>query len=254
MEDDLNLIDFHHLNGNKIDMSYFGLTGLKLVIPSPSYRTVTEEIEGRAGIIVLERTLSTRNLIGEFFSQAKTYDESLSIRDGIFNLLGNGQAFYVSENKNPLRRWRVFLEDWTPERMTREVHKFEIPLAATSGTSETINVIKKAFTTNTFRYKNEGSVTIDPRMHSETEITFKGASSKLRIVNKTTGEEWSWTGDTLSDDVIKLKGVRALKNDVSIYRESNKKLITIISGWNEFEVIGTTGDFELIIRSRFYFL
>lgn len=251
---DLNLINIYDGRGIKIDVDTLGLIGLKLGIPSPSYRTVTEEIDGQGGVIVLERTLNPRSLTAEFITKAVDYDGSLELRDELYGLLGHGRTMYVSEKKRPLRRWKVYLEEWTPERLDLKHHRFDVPLFAEAGHSETINVIKKSFTSPTFRFKNEGNLLIDPRKHSETEIIFKGESNNLKIRNITTGEEWSWDGSTLISDVIMLKGVRSLKNDVSIFKQTNKKLITLIPGWNSFEVVGATGDFELTIRTRFYFV
>lgn len=251
---DLNLINIYDTDGRKIDMSVVGLTGLKLSIPSPSYRTVTEEIDGVSGVRVVERVLDARNLTAKFLTQAKNYDDSLKIRDKSYSILGNGRAFYVSELKNPLKRWKVYWDQWTPERFDVKTQLFEVPLLANDGHSESVNFIKKSFTSPTFRFKNDGDIAIDPRKYVETEITFKGPSTNLIIRNTTTGEEWSWTGTTESTDAISLKGVRSLKNDISIFGQTNKKLITLTPGWNNFEVIGATGDFELTIRSRFYFL
>lgn len=252
--EDLNLIDIYNALGQKIDMSALGLTGLKLHIPSPSYRTVTEEVDGKSGMVVLERVLNSRNLIGEFITKARDYTDSLIIRDKLYALLGNGQYFYVAENKNPLKRWKVYLEEWTPERLDVKHHRFQIPLFAEDGHSESIRTVTQAYTTNTFKFKNLGDLPIDPRVHMDTEISFKGVSSNLRIRNKTTNEEWSWTGTTIASDTLLLRGVRATKNEVSIFGISNRKIITFSTGWNEMEIIGASGDFELTIRSRFYFL
>lgn len=251
---ELNLITIYDTYGQEINVSSIGLIGMKLGIPSPSYRTVTEEIDGRNGSIIVDRILNSRNLTAEFISKATDYVDSLELRDKLYSMLGNGLPFYVSENKNSSRRWKVYLEDWTPERLDVRFHRFEVPLYAASGSSESITIIKKSFNTTKFNFKNQGSIDIDPREHSETEIEFKGASTDLRILNNTTGEEWSWKGSTVVGDSILLKGVRFLKNEVSILGTSNKKIITIAPGQNEFELIGATGDFELIIRSRFYFL
>lgn len=250
----LNLINIYDGLGRTIDIDTLGLIGLKLAIPSPSYRTVTEEIDGQSGVIVLERILNPRSLTAEFITKAIDYTSSLELRDEVYALLGHGRTMYVSEKKRPLRRWKVYLEEWTPERLDIQHHRFDIPLFAEAGHSETINIIKKSFKTPIFRFKNEGNILIDPRKHSETEIIFKGESTNLKIRNTTTGEEWSWNGTTSINDVIMLKGVRSLKNDVSIFKQTNKKLITLVPGWNSFEVIGATCDFELIIRSRFYFV
>jgi hypothetical protein len=244
---------FNHL-GEEVNMFAYGLSGLKIVIPSPSYRVNTEQIDGQAGELIVEKVLDSRLLDAEFSVKASDYVSSLDLRDQLYEVFGNGHHLFIVDTNQPYKRWKVHANDWTPDRINRTASKIKISLLAESGTAETINVLEKTFITSTFRFENEGNVLIDPRSHFETEIMFKGASSNLRIRNLTTGDEWSWNGSTLANDVILLKGVRSLKNSVSVFKHTNKKLITLAPGWNDFEIIGATGGFELNIRSRFYFL
>ena len=145
------------------------------------------------------------------------------------------------------------MEDWQPERVNRRVSRVDIPLTANDGVSESVNLFKKKFTEPTFTFKNEGKRIIDPRKQSETEIIFKGASENLTITNLSTGDVWSYDENTTDLEIIKIKGIQAFKDDSSIFGQTNKKLLTIAVGNNEFEVTGAT-DFELTISTRFYFL
>jgi len=169
-------------------------------------------------------------------------------------LIGNGQTFYVAEARQPTKRWKVYADGWLPERINVRTSIFDVPLFAESGTSESISAIEKSFNANNFSFKNEGNISIDPNVHSETEVEFTGSSTNLIIRNLTTGEEWSWTGITVDGDTILLKSVRSLKNGVSIFGQTNKKLITMDPGWNDFEIVGATGVFQIAIKTRFYFL
>lgn len=250
----MGLIDIYDTNGREINMTALGLTGLRLVIPSPSYNTTTKKVDGQGGQIVVDRVLEERKLKAVFFTQARDYKDSLVIRDKVYSILGSGQYFYMSETKNPLKRWYVYLDEWTPDRLTNKVHAFEIPLVAERGSSESINLVERTFNTSSFSFKNEGSLTIDPRVHSDFEIEFKGTSTNLTITNETSGDMWSYDGSTTSSDVVLLKGVRSLKNGSSIFGKTNKKLITMTPGLNSFRVSGAVGGFDLTIRSRFHFL
>jgi hypothetical protein len=249
-----NLIEVYDANEQEIDLVSLGLIGLKLSIPSPSYETTTRKIDG-GETFVIDRTLKPRKLEAAFYSKASGYDASLGLRDLLYEKLGNGQMFYVSEVKAPNRRWKVYLDEWAPKRIDVKSHRFNIPLFCQRGISESTTKTDTKFTTATFSFSNDGSVIIDPRVHSETEIEFIGPSSNLIIRNTTTGDEWSWTGDTIAGDVILLKGVKSLKNSASIFGQTNKQLITFNPGVNNLEIVGATaGQFELNIRTRFYFL
>lgn len=230
------------------------LYGLRLHIPSPSYDMPTVNAEGRGGVIVLEKTLQPRSITAEFFTKSNSYIDSLKLRDELYALLGNGNQIYIAESHNPIKRWKVHVEGWSPDRIARKVFKFEIPLLAEMGVAESINVIEKRFINTSFTFRNEGSIVIDPRQQRETEITFKGVSNGLTIHNLTTGDVWTYNGSTVAEDVITLKSVRSLKNDVSIFGQTNKRLLTFAPGNNEIKISGTSGDFELTIRTRFYFL
>jgi hypothetical protein len=108
-------------------------------------------------------------------------------------------------------------------------------------------------TSPTFKIYNDGNVLIDPRI-VPLIITFKGASNNLSIKNITTGDEWTFSGTSNPDDSIILDGIRSTKNGLSIYRETNHKLITLIPGMNEFELTGATDPFEISFDFYFYYL
>jgi hypothetical protein len=249
-----NLIDIYDINGRKFDTVELGLLGLKLQIPSPSYNTISQDIDGISGTTITDRILQSRSLSASFLTIADDYIGSLELRDTLYRLLGNGKRFFVVESKIPDKRWSVYIDDWTPERQDIKVHTFEIPLVCDKGTSESFNLIEKKYTVSSFMFNNEGDRDIDPRIHSDTQIEFSGESTNLSITNNTTGDQWSWTGTTASGDTILLSGVRSLKNGSSIFGQTNKKLLTITPGWNNFTLVGAISPFTLTIKTRFYFL
>ncbi|PFY57870.1 phage tail protein, partial [Bacillus toyonensis] len=48
--------------------------------------------------------------------------------------------------------------------------------------------------------------------------------------------------------------VRSTKNSLSIVRDTNKKVISLQTGINEFEIIGATGAFSISFDFRFQYL
>lgn len=104
-----------------------------------------------------------------------------------------------------------------------------------------------------FSFHNIGDEVIDLRAQSETEIEFNGVSNGLTIRNKTTGDTWSYSGSTTANDIVLLKGIRSTKNGESIFKDTNKKILTFAPGWNDIEVSGAT-DFALTLRTRFYYI
>lgn len=104
---------------------------------------------------------------------------------------------------------------------------------------------------STFEILNGGDIAINPRYLSMI-VSFKGASTNLKIKNLTTGDMWSYTGTTTVSDTIKLDGIRSTKNGLSIFRDSNRKLIALAPGWNEFVITGASGALEITFDFRFY--
>ena len=246
----LNLYD---IKGNKINMESIGLFGLKLRVPSPSHTTVTETLDnGRT--IILDKHLNSRQLVAEFMTLSNDYRDSLRLRDEIYELIGHGDEIFISDLNVPGKWWRVLVEEWTPEHASRRVSKVDLPLVCMSGLSESINFINKKYSSTSFNFKNGGNQLIDMTKQNETEITFKGASTNLTITNETTGDVWQYNGTTTELEIIKLKGVQAFKNDSSIFGQTNKKLLSFAVRNNEFTVSGASGEFELTISTRFYFL
>lgn len=249
----MNRLNLYDVEGNKLNLHAIGLIGLKLHIPSPSYTTESESLDG-GGIVVLDKYLNSRPLTAEFMTTSSNYDETLKQKYDLYSLIGNGKEFYIEQTNRPGIVWKCHIEDWTPEHIGTQVTAFSIPLICMSGLSESINLNNKKYSSASFDYKNGGNRLIDMTKQNETEILFKGASTNLTITNNTTGDVWKYTGSTVASDIIKLKGVQAIKNDFSIFGQSNKKLLSFAVGNNEFMVSGASGSFELEISTRFYFL
>lgn len=257
------------INGNEIDLDQYGLFGLRLIVPSPSYSESRDSVPGRPGSIGLGKDLLPRNLIAIFKISSPDFDTSFILRDKIYSLLSAGNTFYIGDIRQPEKRWLVDCsEQWTPERINTVSMSFDIPLVAESGCAESVKntlnpnlfsvqladlkPIKYKHTSTSFEIFNDG-VKVDPR-YLPIVITYKGGSTNLKIKNITTNEEWTYTGTSNSGDLIVLDGIRSTKNGLSIFRDTNKKLLTLAPGWNKFVLEGTSGSFEISFNFRFYTL
>lgn len=240
------------LDGTIIETEQYGIKLLTHSISSPSPRVVTEEIDNRDGYIELGTTFDGRKIRASFFMYAfDKYDYPL-LRNEVFRIFATKELFYFHE-PNQKRRWLVRSNGFDLERFSPRGGTFEIEFSSPSPFGESIKPTSYTFTTPTFRVFNAGDIDIDPRV-LPLKIEFKGASTNLTITNQTTGDTWQYTGTTQAGDTIILDGVRALKNGLSIFGNTNRKLITIKPGWNDFSVAGTTGAFEISFNFHFYYL
>lgn len=252
----INRLNLYDENFNRIDLESLGLFGLNLVIPSPSYSSTVEELDG-GGRVVLDKKLNSRSLTATFMTVANTYEDSLSQKSLLYGLLGNGKEFYIEQINKSGIVWKCLLDEWNPEMIGSSITLFEVPMTCLNGYSESISISKKSFrNTNTFTFKNEGNLVVDPRVHGEFTIEFWGASTDLTISNKTTGDSWKHYGTTELWEIITLQGVKQTKNyGTNILKNTNKKVITLAEGNNTFEIVGSdTTDSLIKISTRFYFL
>ena len=264
----INDIRIWDINDNEINLSNYGLTGLDLIPEAPSYATQTESIEGMDGVVSLGKQLNPRNLTARFLVKSFDYTDSLIKRDKIYNLFNGTEPFYIAEAKQPFKRWLVeSIEPWTPERFNPTTMQITLNLICWKGRSESIGTSTMARTfehlqylpitytdytmhATKFKIYNAG-VTIDPRnINHYLKITYKGNSENLRIRNITTGDEWAYNGVSNPEDVIVLEGIRSTKNGLSIFRQTNKRLITLANGWNEFEIEGAPDAREYAVQAN----
>lgn len=240
------------LDGTIIETEQYGIKLLTHSISSPSPRVITEEIEGRDGYIELGTTFDGRKIRASFFMQAVDRQDFPLLRNEVFRIFATKELFYFHE-PGQKRRWLVRSNGFEIEKYPPRIGTFEIEFSSPSPFGESIKPTSYTFTTPTFRVFNAGDIDIDPRVLPLT-ITFTGASTDLTITNQTTGDTWQYTGTTVDGDTITLDGVRSLKNGASIFGNTNRQLITIASGWNDFSVIGTTEAFEISFNFHFYYL
>lgn len=263
-------------DGTTYDLQSLGIKTLDFVVSSPEYRTVFEDVEGSDGAIDLGTTIAPRNLYASFYFEATDLLDYALLRNQIFNIFLSKESFYIIDEREPGKRWEVKCSSSFKPQQVLNKGLFDLDFTCSKGYAESIGTtsdpmtfdsglwqigqglsadeMKYVHTTNTFKIFNAGDVVINPRKHFEFNIEYKGASNNLNILNETNGDKWVFNGASNSGDVIKLQGIRSTKNSLSIVRDTNKKLITLNTGWNNFKLSGTSGSFEIKFNFRFYYL
>ena len=100
--------------------------------------------------------------------------------------------------------------------------------------------IKYRFTENNFTVYNAGNVTVEPEsMELVIQISNASTQGTLSLKNLTTGEEFRLT-KSLSERHISLRGMNILDGTVNTFRDSNRRLISLVPGDNQFEITGAT--------------
>lgn len=268
------------LDGTTFNLTDLGFRGRLFVIPSPLYRNNTQQIQGRNGLADLATTFGERKMTLKGRFTANDLPDAALLRDVVFGIFNSLDPFYViDDEREPGKRWLVRVDgsfDYSEVYVYGDV---EVPLICARGFSESLgrtdsdaidfnndlwqamgagidlsDDLAYTFGTASFSVYNGGDLTIDPAEEHELDITFTGASSGLQIENATTGDLFTYDGDSEDDESIELSGVKALKSGVSIFTDTNYGLITLKPGWNDITVSGATGDFTIKFGFRYYYL
>jgi phage-related protein len=263
------------LDGTVYDMAEMGVIVRDFNISAPDTVHNRETIDGRDGFIDLGTTFGGREITADCVMKAVDIDDYGLLRNEVFRAFNSREAFYVIADNNPGQRWLVKYDgSWAMEQ-TRIFGEFTLKFVSESAYAEsigttldpltfdaelwqvgqglTVDATDYTQTAATFSIYNAGDVTVDPR-EFPLVITFKGASTNLAIVNSTTVTEWDYTGTTTASDTVMLDGVRMLKNGVSVFANTNRKLVTLAPGWNDIQVFGATGAFTISFDFRFRYI
>jgi hypothetical protein len=263
------------LNGALYELADYGIKTLDFQIDEPSPRVLTDTAEGRDGNIELSATYDARALRASFFMTSVDGDDFVLLRNDLFRIFANREQFYLIDRRENGKRWLVRSNGFSIEQIKANKGRFNVDFTAANPFAESIgttldaqtfdadlwqlgqglttDAVPYTYATSTFSVFNAGDIAIDPRF-VPLVITFKGASTNLTITNNTTDETWLYAGTTTESDVINLDGVKSRKNGASIFRDTNRSVISLAQGWNDFTVTGASGEFTVTFDFRFYYL
>lgn len=262
------------MDGTIIDMHERNIFVSTFRISSPRPKYDTDTVDGRHGVIKSGTILEGRKVKTLLVIEGKDYMDFDMFRDELFKIFNPLEDFYIIRDVQPKKRMKVSIaNEYDLEYVWLELGEmeleFEIESVFLESIGTTLNPLAfevekwqtgQGLTTEnpsythdsiTFKIYNAGDVMVDPRQ-MPLKIEFKKASDNLNITNLTTGDVWQYNGSSVANDTITLDGIRSLKNGISIFGDTNKKLITIAPGWNDFEITGSS-DFLITFDFRFYY-
>lgn len=269
-------LTIERLDGTRHNTEDFSLAVTDFRVSSPSPIHNWEESDGTDGVRDLGTTHGPRPINASFEFVSQDYYDFPLLRNEIFQLFLSKEPFYLIDSREPGKRWLVKGNSFSPEQIVITVGRFNIEFTAFRGYAESIgttldpktfdselwqigqglitNQTDYVHNTSSFRIYNAGTEIIDPKKFPLI-IKYKGASSNLQIKNNTTLETWSYTGTTTADNTIELNRLRSLKDSVvNIFADTNRRSISLAPGWNDIELIGTSGSFEISFDFRFYYV
>jgi len=264
-------------NGRELLISDYSLKLLKYYIPSVSIEHQSTEVDGRDGPIFTSTRFSGRTITAKFMYKAFDYhDYKLFIAD-INMLFSRKEYFYIIFAPEPGNRWKVRLANsYQPNELLRKVGELEIQFICENIYAESVPTtldlkewdidrwawgmgldwdedLAYSFNSNLFTIKNYGNVAVDPR-RNDLEITLKGVfNNSVTITNHTTGEVYQLNDSLSSSDELKISGIQSFKNGISVFKNTNKKLLSLAVGVNNFSVSGGTVH-SIVFNFRFLYM
>lgn len=257
------MIFIETLDGTRYDLKSIGLVPLSFILDSPSYKHVTEEIDGRDGHIDLGTTIEGRTMTVNFLMQAVDVRDFALLRSEVFTLFNSRQAFYLINTEEHAKRWLVKVaSSYTPQRITPKDATFDIKFISSEAYAESVGTTLNPLqwnadlwqwgqgltwddysythTSQNFIIYNAGNVAIDPRF-MDLKITIKAVGAQfIQITNLRTNEIYRCNTALSANDTLVIDGIRTTKNGLSATRNTNFKLLSLLPGENSFQVTGAT--------------
>ena len=279
MEKSIFNFKIEYLDGTVLDLhedKNLWVSSFRISSPEPEH--ITSTIEGQHGSNYQGTILKDRKIVSSISVEAWDDIDFDMKRDEIFKIFNPLKQFYIIRDLQRGKRIKVSVSNsFDIDYITLEDGEFSIEFVIHSVFLESVGSTEDPFTfeagkwqigqglidaelkythdTTTFRIFNAGDIEIDPRSwYLPLKIIFKGVSNGLSITNQTTGDYWKYNGTTSSGDTIILDRVKAEKNGVSIFNETNGKVIKLAEGWNDFVVSGIDSAFTIQMIFRFYYL
>ena len=257
-----------------------GVIPLEIFVGSVGKERVTEAVDGRSGVVDYGFNYTDRPV--SLFLRIKAADAAdfRLLRNEVFATFDVGSAFYVAEADVPSRVLKVVVdESYIPDRLTEEYADFDINCrtldsvfwesiyttlelhdSGYSATAEKYGLVdniddekvKYRFTSNNFTVYNAGNVTVEPEsMYLRIIATYVESSGNFTIRNNTTGDEFVMKRASNGSHVRLIGMVISMGSITNIFRDTNRRFISLSPGDNNFEILN--GTFEEI-RFEFKYL
>jgi hypothetical protein len=229
-------------DGTEVLLSSLNFKTLDFIVESPTPTHNLEAIDGANTIVDLGTTYQSRPITLKLLYTGSNFVTGRNELFKRFTHRAGQETFFVVDMREPTRKWEVKAEAFSLDQLTDTRATVDIPLTSIGPFAKT--AATSTFATASFTVNNAGDETIDPRFNA-LKITYTGASTNLKITNNTTGDVWQYTGTSASGNTIILDGVKATKNSLTIFGNTNRKLIKLAPGNNSFTLTGVSGTYSI---------
>ncbi|WP_312498297.1 phage tail family protein [Bacillus luti] len=273
---ELNNFKIIYKNGKVFDMKKYNLYVTRWHLPTSNINHEFENAaDGSDGLLDLGSTYGAWEGSAECRIEAKDNADFELLRDELKRILFSREAFYIVRDQMPGFRRLVKCKNPLAFARSERHGKITIDFISSASYWESVGTTMSPFTfdsnlwqlgqnlpaedliykptTTSFQIYNASDVEIDPRK-LPLIIRIRGATNGLTITNRTTGDVFKLNIPTAAGDTVELNRVRVFKNGNTVFTSTNRKVIKLAPGWNDFIVSGTSGAFQIEFDFRFYYL
>lgn len=259
------------LNGKTYNLEQLGIRVVEFEPESLNVQNEVVNLDG-GGVVVQERGYGARYISASFRIKNRNLTDYAVFRSELFQLFGTTEQFYITDTKESFKRWRVrtdgnfnlnratttgnfninfvcvmiFAEsvrtslDLQHMQNSQNIKQWDIDLWTWNSGIDWNSTYQYEQTSNSFLIHNIGDATIEPSSW-DLEITIKATTSTFfQLINFTTGDIYEFYGGLTPSDTLIIRGVRTFKNDLPAFGDTNRKLISLAPGSNNFRVNGAS--------------
>ena len=256
-----------------------GLMPLDIFVGSIAKERATETIEGRSGIVDYGTNYVDRPVeLSMWINSSDTTDYRL-LRNELYALFDTGNAFYIEETRVPSRVLKVAVDEsfipdrltirnasvdvtcrtldsvfWESKYTTLELHDSGFAHSAEKyGLVDNIDdeKVQYRFTESNFSVYNAGNVTVEPESMFLHIFVASTTGDSITIENNTTGETFTLNRN-MSARHIQVNGMVVTDGTAQVFRDTNKRFISLAPGDNNITVSGATFN-EIRFNFKYYY-
>lgn len=226
------------------------------------------EIKGTDGVMMGPSTFGPFKLILRFSYIGEDITDYKLVKTKLRNLLYQRNPYYVVHSDMPGKKYAVYCENNAIEDLTSKFGTFEITFQVYKGYSESLyktdqfsllsdkwqfesgivpdEEIKYNHNRQMFTIYNGSSDAINPRLRHDLKIWIRlTTKTGFKIVNKTNGDIFEYTGSLEKNQSFLIDGAYPYKDKQRCGRQTNKGIITLEPGYNKFEIWGSISNFNI---------
>ena len=255
-------------NGTIVLTDFPGLLFLNSNEGDSQIITNTQEIKGVDGLLPNSNTFAPFELELECIFIGQDVEDYRLIKSKLRTLIYQRKPYYVWHSDMPGKKYAVIPQATAIEDIYGRNGNIKLTFQVYKGYSESLyktdqfsllsdkwqfesgivpdEEIKYNHNRQMFTIYNGSSDAINPRLRHDLKIWIRlTTKTGFKIVNKTNGDIFEYTGSLEKNQSFLIDGAYPYKDKQRCGRQTNKGIITLEPGYNKFEIWGSISNFNI---------